>query len=147
MSEKRAFKKLKENLINDMTWRRLERVENVVGAGWPDSNGCFHGVEFWIEIKEPAEPKRTTTPLFGSNHKLSQEQMNWIKRQILSGGLAYIYIDTGKWRLLVGGSKADGVNGMTLEELKSSALWFAKVPMKDKNKWEGIADVIVNRKV
>lgn len=147
MSEKRAFKKLKEALSNGKVERRLERVENIVGAGWPDCNGCFSGVEFWIEVKEPTEPKRSSTKLFGSNHKLSQEQMNWIKRQLLSGGLAYVYIDTGGWRLLIGGRIADSINDMTLDRLKAEALWIAKVPMKDKNHWEGIVDVVLNRKV
>ena len=147
MSEKRAFTKLKTALVGSKFGRRLDRVENIVGNGWPDVNGCFHNVEFWIEIKEPKEPKMLKTRLFGSNHKLSQEQMNWIKRQIYTGGLAYVYIDTGKWRLLIGGSIADHINDMTLEELKSAALWLAKVPIKCNDHWEGIVDVIANRKV
>lgn len=145
MSEKRANKKLKENLVG--LNRRLGRVENVVGDGWPDLNGCFDGVEFWIETKEPTEPKRPTTPLFGSNHKLSQAQKNWIKSQLLVGGLAYVYIDTGKHRMLISGSIADEINDMTVGELKLAALWWTKVPMQNKNHWEGIADVIASRKI
>jgi hypothetical protein len=147
MSEKRAFTKLKNALVVNRIERRLERVENLVNNGWPDANGCFHGVEFWIEVKEPKEPKMLNTRLFGSNHKLSQEQMNWIKRQINTGGLAYVYIDTGEWRLLIGGSMADYINDMTLTELKSVSLWSTKVPIKCNDHWEGIVDVILNRKV
>ena len=66
---------------------------------------------------------------------------------MLAGGLAYVYIDTGNWRLLIGGSMADEINDMTLDELKNKALWFAKVPMKHADHWEGIVDVILNRKV
>lgn len=69
MSEKRAFTLLKRALVTGRADRRLDRVENAVGTGWPDANGCFAGVEFWCEIKESTEPKRITIPLFGSNHK------------------------------------------------------------------------------
>jgi hypothetical protein len=147
MSETSAFKTLKNNLVGSRINRRLDRVENVVVGGWPDTNGCFSGVEFHIEIKAPKEPKRATTPLFGSNHKLSQDQKNWIKRQMNSGGLAYVYIDTGKNRMLIGGSFADDINEMTVGELASIALWHATVPVRNKGHWERIADVIAERKV
>lgn len=146
--EKKAYSSMKEGLLNGHhVIRRLDRVENVVLVGMPDVNGCFDGIEFWIEVKCPKEPKKRTTPLFGSNHKLSQDQKNWIKRQLLSGGLAYVYIDTGAHRILIGGSKADDLNEMTIDELKCIALWHAVCPIKEKNFWEGIADVIASRKV
>jgi hypothetical protein len=147
MSEKRAFTKLKAMVVGPYPGRRLDRVENLVGNGWPDVNGCFEGVEFWIEIKEPVEPKRPSTPLFGSNHRLSQEQMNWFKRQSLASGLGYVYIDTGKHRILMGGRLADKINGMTLDELLRNALWLGKVPIKNVEHWEGIVDVVLSRKV
>jgi hypothetical protein len=142
MSEKRAYTLLKRHLVAGKPRRRLDRVENIISSGWPDCNGCFNGAEFWIEIKEPKEPKRATTPLFGSNHNLSLEQRNWIKRQLLAGGLAYIYIDTGNWRLLMGGSSADEINSLTLNQLKDSALWFSKVPVRTDSCWEKIAEII-----
>lgn len=148
MSEKRAYKLLKGAVVRAGDYeRRMDRVENIVLPGCPDVNGCFNGVEFWIEIKEPKEPKRAKTPLFGSNHRLSVEQRNWIKRQLLAKGLAYIYIDTGSWRLLISGRWADELNEMTLSELKDVALWVGKVPIKDTVHWEGIANAIISRQI
>jgi hypothetical protein len=147
MSETNAFKTLKQNLVGSRIDRRLDRVENVVAEGWPDANGCFESVEFHMEIKAPKEPKRATTSLFGSNHKLLQEQKNWIKRQLNAGGLVYIYIDTGKNRLLISGKFADELNEMTLEDLILCALWHAAVPVRNKDRWERIADVIAERRV
>lgn len=145
MSEKRAFSLLKQSVLGAHLNRRLDRIENSVGSGWPDANGCFEGIEFWIEVKEPEEPKRASTPLFGSSHKLGLEQRNWIKRQLNAGGLVYIYIDTGKNRMLISGALADVFNKMTLSEFIKTAVWHASVPIRNAEKWEEIAHVIANR--
>lgn len=150
MSEQRAFELLKKHLIKpNPVRRRIGRLENVVGVGWPDVNGCFEGSEFWIEIKEPTEPKRATTKLFGSNHKVTLEQRNWIKAQLLAGGLAYIYIDTGKHRLFISGKLADEINEMTLTEIVNSehCIWWCKTPLRDEKEWEKVAHAIINRKI
>ena len=147
MSEKRAYKKLKDALLLPGTERRLGRVENMCDSGWPDCNGCFDGIEFWIEIKEPTEPKRSTTPLFGSNHRLSVEQRNWIINQLHAGGLVYIYIDTGRHRMLMSGNLADKINILTLKQLLYLSLWHGVVPFHHKHHWEGIVDVILRREI
>lgn len=116
-------------------------------AGWPDVNGCFDGIEFWLEVKEPTEPKRSTTPLFGSNHKLTVEQRNWMLNQLRAGGLAYIYIDTGKHRMLLSGNLADKINVLTLRQLLNLSLWSGAVPFHHKHHWEGIADAIATRQI
>ncbi len=114
MSEKNANSHLRGDIqLGD----RLDRVENVVGTGMPDVNGCFEGYEFWIETKQPDEPKREGTALFASNHPVSQDQKNWMLKQINAGGNAFFYIVTDNWRLLVHGMHADKLNEMTVGQI------------------------------
>ena len=128
MSEKTAWAVFRENIIRPTD--RIDRIENYVGAGFPDANCCIEGVEFWLEFKAPEEPKRKTTPLFGSNHKLSVEQRNWILRQLQARGRAYIYIETDMRRLLMHGKWCDEINQMTVPDLIANSLWHVRRPTK-----------------
>lgn len=139
MSENTAWKWLRENLKGK--GRRLQRIENIVGSGMPDINGCFNGREFWIEVKAPKEPKRPSTPLFGSNHKVSQEQKNWFMEQRQSGGRGYLFIDTDQRRILIDGKFADDINTMTADEICDKSLWVAGKPMRN---GEALIDLLVD---
>lgn len=88
-----------------------------------DVNYCIEGTEGWIEIKSPIEPKRSTTPLFGSNHRLLQSQMNWFILQRNACGIGYIYIESDKRRMLIDQKHADRINSMTVSELVSASTW------------------------
>lgn len=127
MSERDAYVSMRNGIRRPRD--RIERMENVVGLGWPDVNCCFApGIEVWIEIKSPKEPKRAKTPLFGSNHPLSQEQKNWFLSQRQAGGKAFIYIETATRRMLVPAEFADGLNEMSVPELLSASCWSAMRP-------------------
>lgn len=119
MSEKNANKSLRAGVL--MPGDRWNRIENVAGTGLPDINCCLGGVEVWIETKYPTIPKRLSTPLFGSNHKLSQEQMNWFAQQTQAGGNSFVYIETDDRRILIHGRHADDLNVMTLNEIVALA--------------------------
>lgn len=108
---------------------RLERVENLLVPGMPDANGCISGREFWIENKQPVEPKRDSTPLFGSNHKFSQDQLNWFLKQINAGGRAYAFVWTDKRGMLFSGKSVDLLNTLTVPQLEMLALWKARKPV------------------
>jgi hypothetical protein len=111
---------------------RLDRIENVLLPGMPDVNGCFTRNEFWIETKQPREPKRINTPLFGSNHDLSQDQKNWFLSQKNAGGNGIIYIQTDQGtRLFIGGEHADAINSATVTELMILAFWSNKMQSGD----------------
>lgn len=133
MSESNDYKVLKKNLPQGFD--RIDRVENCVVAGMPDINYCTNCVECWIELKSPKEPKRATTKLFGSNHLLSQDQKNWIKRQSSAGGSAWVLIATDKRWILMHGKWADTINIMTVEELLERCSWTCDKPVRDKEKW------------
>lgn len=134
MAESTDYKTFKKNV--PQPGDRLDRIENVVVTGMPDINMCIGGVEVWIEQKSPKEPVRRTTPLFGSNHKVSQEQANWMLRQRKAGGRCYFLISTDKRWILVGGFLADQLNTMTVDELLEQAIWSTTKPVRDKESWK-----------
>jgi hypothetical protein len=140
MAENNDYKVLKKNLPQGKD--RLDRIENVVVAGMPDINFCCEGVECWLEQKSPKEPKRSTTRLFGSNHKLSQDQMNWFKRQMDAEGNAYILIASDKRWMLISGEHADVVNELTVEQLLEISLWNTNKPVRDKESWKQLRQIL-----
>jgi hypothetical protein len=143
MSESNDYKTFKKNVPGPRD--RLDRVENVVLSGMPDINFCpVEGTECWIEQKSPLEPKRATTKLFGSNHKLTQDQMNWFMRQRTAGGRAFVLIATDKRWMLICGSHADHVNEMTVAELEQLAIWKTSKPVKGKDKWNQLRAHLVS---
>lgn len=128
MSENNAQAFLRRALVigpND----RLERVENILVPGMPDVNGCISAAEFWIENKEPTEPKRASTPLFGSNHRFSQEQLNWFLKQQNAGGHAFGFVWTDKRGMLLGPALVQLANDATLECLLENCLWHCTKPV------------------
>jgi len=132
-SEKTAHDRFRNNLAG--RFNRINRVENPITPGMPDTNCCFQGIgEFWVEIKAPTEPKRPATPLFGSNHDVSRQQINWHLHQWQCGGRSYFLIDTDQRVLVVSGCVAERINFMTVAELAEVSLFCEPKPMR-KEKW------------
>ena len=48
MSEKLAYQHLRKGVLRKGD--RLTRIENLIGTGLPDTNGCFEGHEFWMVL-------------------------------------------------------------------------------------------------
>jgi len=64
----------------------LQRIENDVGAGHPDVDGCIDAVQVWIELKSCDRPKRPSTPLrLRSNPKTREAQKTWHVRRAAAG--------------------------------------------------------------
>lgn len=112
---------IKENVLRPRD--RLTRIENAISAGIFDSNYCLGGIEGWIEHKAPKTPARSSTPLFGSNHKFTQEQKNFALAQTLAGGMAWGFVNTDEWRFLIAPRVIEEANTMTLDELLGAADW------------------------
>ena len=56
------------------------RVENSAGTGQPDLNGCWHGIEVWVELK-----------IFKGNQLIFRStQPEWIRRRIGAGGRVFV---------------------------------------------------------
>lgn len=134
MSESKDYKTFRDHAIEPLD--RLDRIENILVPGMPDVNCCIESTEIWIEQKSPTEPKRDSTKLFGSNHKLSVDQKNWFLRHRNAGGKGYVLIVTDKRWLLIDGKHADLINEMTVTQLIEISDWHEPKPIKDKEKWK-----------
>lgn len=99
-------------------WLKLERIENAVGSGQPDTHGRWKkGGETWIELKAPIRPKRLSTPLMGEKEGLRQSQKNWLMEHHQMGLDAWIAIrDDHGVVFLVHCSRADEVNDWTFDD-------------------------------
>jgi hypothetical protein len=139
MSEKIAYKTLREKMIQPKD--RIDRIETGVD-GIPDTNYCINGKEGWIEIKAPTEPKRPTTKLFASNHRVSQDQINWMTRQFRAKGRAHFLIVTDKRWILLGMHFAEFINDMTVDMMLTVALWHAPKPVRDKELWNKLREML-----
>ena len=136
--ESEDYKLFRKNIITPRD--RCDRIENIMVVGMPDVNCCIDKVECWIELKSPIEPKRESTKLFGSNHKLSQDQKNWFLRQKNAGGVAFVLIATDKRWILISGHDADYVNEMTVNELIDISVWHSIKPIRGKEKWNKLRE-------
>lgn len=122
-------------MVNGM-WaarRMLQRIENGVVDGMPDTFYTIDNVQGWIELKAPLEPKRPTTALFSGNHKLSVSQRNWLLMHHQAGGISWVAVETESTWLLIEGRHADSVNSGTLDQLKELAAFWANRPMTENN--------------
>ena len=139
MSEIRSYQKFKDKVAHPDD--RIDRVENIRVNGMFDVNFCSQGIESWIEIKSPAEPVRKTTPLFGSNHRISQDQKNWALRQIKAGGRCYFMIMTNRHFIFLHGSIAEEINSLTVTQLLNKSLFWRQWPMVADD-WQDVRDIL-----
>lgn len=108
---------------------KLYRIENLVGAGFPDvlaisrlgptSKGRVVG----IELKAiDAAPVRPTTPLLGDKVGTSVEQRNWHLEWAQHGGTSYFLVGVGsRSNLLVPGHFHDELNKFPLQTMELAA--------------------------
>lgn len=100
----------------------IQRVENVVGAGTPDVEGCLNGNTFWIELKQATVYQNGNCRI-----KFQPKQPGWLKRRVASGGKAFVLIGAKADRFLIPGHLAEEIEGtVSLEHLKSLSLCFIR---------------------
>lgn len=84
----------------------LQRLENSVGVGHPDVEGCVDGGQVWIELKSVLRPAKTTS-LIRPKKRPSQSiwhrqrsaagcKINWILLQVGEANLARLYLIPGR---------------------------------------------------
>lgn len=72
----------------------LRRVENAVGTGDPDVNGCIDGGIFDIELKSEHRPARSATPI---RPKVRADQEIWLRERVEAGcKTAFVLIQVGE---------------------------------------------------
>lgn len=142
--EANAFGRLKERILRPTD--RFERVENGLIVGMPDVNYCIVGQEGWMEIKCPQEPARPSTALFGSNHEVSIDQINWMHSQHLAGGVSWLFIGTSSRLMLINGGRVASlgreINKLTVAQLEAQAAWRTPVPVNNLHFWMDLRELL-----
>lgn len=72
----------------------MRRVENLVGEGDPDVEGCWEGTYFELELKGCDRPTREGKLDF----EVRQSQVVWHRKRWKCGGNLWLYIRVGKGR-------------------------------------------------
>lgn len=98
----------------------ITRIENAVGSGTPDVEGCFNGVQFWWELKVGSVDKK-------GNVKVSfrPTQIPWLKRRCLVGGKAFAIIKIGREKFCLPGpslSMFQGEDNVSLDQMRDASI-------------------------
>jgi hypothetical protein len=70
----------------------MRRVENRVGNGDPDMDGCYNGVYFEVELKGCNRPVRNGPLVF----EVRDSQVAWHHKRLKAKGNTWLYIRVGK---------------------------------------------------
>ncbi len=102
----------------------MERVENSVGSGTPDVDGCLDGKTFKIELKTAGRPVRDRTAV--AVH-FQPTQVPWMLRYHRATGPGYLLIQVGSGytarRYLIRGRDAAAVkHGVPENELNKLSM-------------------------
>lgn len=136
LPEQRFWDRTRARLAQDF---RLERIENMLGAGMPDvlCTARDTGRTVFIELKAVTElPRRISSKVLG-RAGLNQDQKNWHMDFCRARGTAYILVGIGSHaQILIEGRHADAVNDWPLFELQQHAValeWeFIKTKLEGK---------------
>lgn len=72
----------------------IQRLENSVGVGHPDVEGCIDGSQLWIELKSCARPARSDTMI---RPKVRESQSIWHRGRTEAGGkIHWVLIQVGE---------------------------------------------------
>jgi len=141
MSESQLWDRVRKGLVEASDLKiDIHRVENMVGAGMPDVNFCYKGVEGWVELKHADKPPaRDSTPVYHSGG-LRPDQIVWIHKRARAGGRVFVLARCGESIFLVPGRFAKEFNDLTYPELIDySSWWTAKKRGVD---WAGLLEVL-----
>ena len=111
MSEQTAWTTMRGHLTSLPGRVHIQRFEDKLTGGIPDTNVCWAGHEFWMEAKFVKDlPKRPTTKV---KVGLRPDQALWLETRQRAGSLAFVWIrvrDYG-WLLFDGRYRAlqDGI--------------------------------------
>ena len=115
--EKRYFNEFRATL----GWPFIERVENRVNLGTPDTHFISPTKKGWLEFK--AEPDLRPNSVVG----LSTEQVVWAVSYAEAGGLSWITLRAGKTYFLWDGRLAKSLTEQLLSQTCDlAAIWGEK---------------------
>lgn len=97
----------------------FQRIEGSFSGGLFDLNGCFNGVESWVEMKQVALPKTARGQL---KPEVKLGQPAWERLRRAAGGRTFIALMVGQAFYLLPGycisELGEGITQSRLEELR-----------------------------
>lgn len=115
MRENRAYKRLKK-LYPAAHW---QRIETWAGAGVFDINGCYNGIEAWIECKQASKPYKNGLV----KPKIRITQIGWEYERRRAGGRTFLALMVGSELYILKGHYIKILMyGITLSSLKAMAI-------------------------
>lgn len=108
----------------------LRRIENAVGVGDPDVNGCIDGGIFDLELKSELRPARPTTVI---RPKVRVDQAIWLRERIEAGCKhAFVLLQVGEGKearlYLIPGNRYDEIT-TTEDKLREMSIVDPMRPM------------------
>lgn len=99
MSESSAWQTLRKHLKRELPGVDIQRLEDKLAAGIPDTNICWRTMECWLEGKavKGLPAKDATLVRVG----LKVEQYRWLCERIDAGGCCHVWVrvNPGGWWL------------------------------------------------
>ena len=98
--ESALWARIRGTAIPELLWKKhavdLQRLENSVGQGHPDVEGCIDGAQIWIELKSEDRPVRPTTAV---KPKTRPSQSIWHKERTKAGSrIHWVLLQVGEGR-------------------------------------------------
>lgn len=111
--ENSLWKWLKNARLHFRETLSLGRIENAVGAGWPDVEGYQTELgQIWIELKSAARPASPLTPIDLKHTR--DAQVRWLTKRWALGQAVFILVQVGSGaearRYLVEGHRAQEIH-------------------------------------
>jgi len=122
---------MRNNLLKRNPLLRLQRIEEMLGAGTPDVLALLCGRVTWIETKAAKRiPKRPATPLLGDADGLEVSQRNWHLDWTQHGGRSMIVVGIvdSPLHFALWGRLADSINQMSMIEMQHRAIVALPAP-------------------
>ena len=108
-SERSLWTRIRDTAIPELRYKKhrvdLQRLENAVGQGHPDVEGCIDGAQVWLELKSEGRPARPTTRIRPKTresqsiwHRERTEagsRCHWVLLQVGEGRKAFLYLLPG----------------------------------------------------
>jgi len=104
----------------------MERIENGVGAGTPDTHCIAKGFPTWVEHKVALWPAKETTRI-QMLHPLTIDQCNWHLNYAQHGGVSFILVGIEGDLFLIPGYMVDAVNSMRRSDIRLYQVTYAEM--------------------
>lgn len=129
MSVDAGLRTIFRNYLPLFDWQAIETGS--VGGGVPDLNGCYCGVEVWIEMKKAKHWRATIRP----------EQVGWAERRLDHGGRVFAAVRKSRDSLfLYHGSRLRDLCSERLDTVPALGRWDSGPARWD---WNEIARILL----